>query len=227
MQNYDFRPKKGSSLIDAGQIVPGINDGQDVVFNHPPLYPGQNRKYIGEAPDIGPYEYGDSVYWIPGFRYEHPSVPIPRDGAKNVSLEYGLAWNYPWKTNYSGTSALVAISGPGLTETRTFQYPNNVMFVSLRPGATYHWSVYVDGVSGGSWTFTTKDKVYPMNDRSLDVTIQDSVYHPIQFKSLHVKKNHRSFLRFSVSSTIDTSYKSTLSIFPEKIKFISYRLFWL
>lgn len=218
VQNYDFRPKKGSSLIDAGQIVPGINDGQDLVFNHPPSYSGQNRKYIGEAPDIGPYEYGDSVYWIPGFRYEHPSVPIPRDGAKNVSPEYGLAWNYPWKTDYSGTSAIVTISGPGLTDTRTFQYPNNVMFVSLRPGVTYHWSVYVDGVSGGSWTFTTKDKVYPMNDRSLDVTIQDSVYHPIQFKSLNVKKNHRSFLRFSVPSTIDTSYKSTLSIFPEKIK---------
>ena len=119
IQNYDFRPKKGSSLIDGGVVIEGINDGTDKSFNHPPLYPGQNRKYIGEAPDIGPYEYGDSVYWIPGYRYPHPSVPIPSDGATDISLEYRLAWNYPWKTDYTGTSAFVAISGPGLTETKT------------------------------------------------------------------------------------------------------------
>ena len=71
-----FRPKKGSVLIDAGVVIPGVNDGQDIDLNHPPLYPGQNRKYIGSAPDIGAYEYGDSVYWIPGFRYAYPSVPF-------------------------------------------------------------------------------------------------------------------------------------------------------
>ena len=29
VQSYDFRPKKGSSLIDSGVIIPGINDGND------------------------------------------------------------------------------------------------------------------------------------------------------------------------------------------------------
>ena len=74
-QDYDFRPRKGSSLIDAGEVIPGINDGQNLQFNWPPSYTGQNRKYVGDAPDIGAYEYGDSVYWIPGYRRseEHTS----------------------------------------------------------------------------------------------------------------------------------------------------------
>ena len=88
-QSYDFRPKKGSYLIDSGVVITGINNGEDVdnsivkakpgmgdligidlneedctLFNHPNLYSGQNRKYVGDAPDIGAYEYGDSVYWL-------------------------------------------------------------------------------------------------------------------------------------------------------------------
>ena len=98
-QSYDFRPKKGSYLIDSGVVIPGINNGEDVdnsivkakpgygnlnnidlnkedctLFNHPNLYSGQNRKYVGDAPDIGAYEYGDSVYWIP--RIQVPPIPV-------------------------------------------------------------------------------------------------------------------------------------------------------
>ncbi|HJL63874.1 MAG TPA: LamG domain-containing protein, partial [Candidatus Marinimicrobia bacterium] len=95
-QSYDFRPKKGSYLIDSGVVIPGINDGKDekddkvfletdgktpgfhyhlndqwrrradtedcTIYHHPQSFSGQNRKYIGSAPDIGAYEYGDSVY---------------------------------------------------------------------------------------------------------------------------------------------------------------------
>jgi len=50
MENYDFRPKAGSPLIDAGVKVPGITDG-----------------HLGKAPDIGAYEYGGE-HWIPGCR---------------------------------------------------------------------------------------------------------------------------------------------------------------
>ena len=45
----DFRPKKGSPLIDAAKPVKGINDN-----------------YKGKAPDIGAYEY-DDTYWVPGY----------------------------------------------------------------------------------------------------------------------------------------------------------------
>jgi len=60
-QDYDFRPRKGSYLIDNGLVIPGINDGEDTnpehdqeckFIRHPPLYSGQNRKYVGAAPDI-------------------------------------------------------------------------------------------------------------------------------------------------------------------------------
>ena len=102
LQDYDFRPRKGSSLIDAGKIIPGINDGQDLQFNWPPSFYGQNRRYVGDAPDIGAYEYGDSVYWIPGYRYPHPSFPIPRNNAVDVIPDYSIVWNYPYKKIMQG-----------------------------------------------------------------------------------------------------------------------------
>jgi len=215
IQNYDFRPKKGSALIDGGIIIEGINDGTDKTFNHAPYFPGQNRKFIGEAPDIGPYEYGDSVYWIPGYRYPHPSVPIPSDGATDISLEYGIAFNYPYKKDYNNVSATVTISGPGVNRTKTFQYPNNVLFETFEPGGTYHWSVTVDGVSSPTWNFTVKDRSYPLNDVSIDTTVIG-----IKTKdpdSLMVVSNNRlSFMRFDIPNSINNSYKIELNLMPYK-----------
>ena len=232
VQSYDFRPKKGSSLIDSGVIVPGLNDGGRCAgylphpdwgkeqggrfFNHKASYPGQHRKYIGEAPDIGAYEYGDSVYWIPGFRYSYPSVPIPNDNDTKVPLEYGLAWNYPYKKDYSSTKAVVTISGPGVSLTETFIYPNNVLFASFKPNSTYKWSVSVDGVSGGDWTFTTNDRIYPLNDRSVDVVKPVEVY-PFQKQNLEVSKTNVAFLRFDLPETIPGSYRSKLKLVPETV----------
>jgi len=219
-QDYDFRPKKGSYLIDSGVIIPGINDGNDkgVVsaedgkdFNHPPLYSGQKRKYVGNAPDIGAYEYGDSVYWIPGFRYPHPSVPIPNDNASDVPIDYSLVWNYPYKKDYSNTEATVTVSRPGVSRTVVYQYPNNVHFQTFDPGETYNWSVTVDNVSGGTWSFKTDDKIYPLNDRSVDITNNSSLL-PSQVKNLEVSNNKMSFLRFDIPSTITDSHKINLKL---------------
>ena len=220
IQDYDFRPKKESVLIDGGVVVPGINDGQDqgIDLNHTPLYAGQNRAYIGAAPDIGAYEYGDSVYWIPGYRYSYPSVPIPSDGAIEVSMDYGLAFNYPWKTDYSGTVALVSVSGPGINRTETFQYPNNVFFESFQPGETYNWSVTVDGVSGGNWSFTVSDKTYPLNDRSLDTTFVDSMLIPYQTNNLQVFHRNLAFLKFDIPSSINNSCIIHLNLVPEEVE---------
>jgi len=234
IQNYDFRPKKGSYLIDSGVIIPGINDGKDekvflenekpgvvkcprsdtedsTIFNHPSLYTGQNRKYVGSAPDIGAYEYGDTVYWIPGFRYPHPSVPIPNDGAEDVPIDYSLVWNYPYKKDYSNTKATVTVSGPGVNRTEEFQYPHNVLFQAFEPGGTYNWSVTVDNVSGGNWSFKVSDKVYPLNDRSVDITDKTSLI-PYQIKNLEVSNNKMSFLRFDIPSSITNSHKIKLNL---------------
>jgi len=235
-QSYDFRPKKGSYLIDSGVVIPGINNGEDVdnsivkakpgygnlnnidlnkedctLFNHPNLYSGQNRKYVGDAPDIGAYEYGDSVYWIPGFRYPHPSVPIPNDGAVNVPIDHSVIWNYPYKKDYSNTKAIVTVNGPGLNLTKEFQYPNNVLFQVFEPGGTYNWTVTVDNVSGGNWSFKVSEKVYPLNDRSVDITDKTSLI-PYQIKNLEVSNNKMSFLRFDIPSSITHSHKIKLNL---------------
>jgi hypothetical protein len=46
--SFDFRPKEGSPLVDAGRIIPGLTED-----------------YQGSAPDIGAYENGGEK-WIPG-----------------------------------------------------------------------------------------------------------------------------------------------------------------
>ena len=247
-QSYDFRPKKGSYLIDSGVVIPGINNGEDVdnslvkakpkykdltnldlneasvfnhtdctLFNHPNLYSGQNRKYVGDAPDIGAYEYGDSVYWIPGYRYPHPSVPIPTDGAVDVSIDYSLVWNYPYKKDYSNTEATVTVSGPGVNRTEVYKYPYNVHFQTFEPGGTYNWSVTVDNVSGGNWSFKTDDKIYPLNDRSVDTTDKTSLI-PYQMRRLNVSNNTISFLRFDIPSTITDSHKINLKLVVDNEK---------
>ncbi len=224
-QDYDFRPKKGSSLIDSGVIIPGINDGKDtgvphpedgIDFNHTPLYSGQKRKFVGEAPDIGAYEYGDSVYWIPGFRYPHPSVPIPNDGAVEVPIDYSLVWNYPYKKDYSNTKASVKVSGPGVNLTKEFKYPHNVFFQVFEPGGTYNWSVTVDNVSGGNWSFKVDDKIYPLNDRSVDTTDKKSLL-PYQINNLEVSQNKLAFLLFDIPSSINGNHKIKLNLVPESV----------
>ncbi|MDP6039814.1 MAG: right-handed parallel beta-helix repeat-containing protein [Candidatus Latescibacteria bacterium] len=51
-EQLDFRPKDGSRLIDAGCVISGINDG-----------------YLGQAPDVGAYEYGKES-WAAGCNKE-------------------------------------------------------------------------------------------------------------------------------------------------------------
>ena len=222
MQNYDFRPKKGSILIDGGKLVPGINDGQNIEMNHASHYSGQNRSYIGNAPDIGAYEYGDSVYWIPGYRYDSPSSPVPSNESIEIPIEYGLAFNYPWKTDYSSTSALVSINGYGIDRMETLQYPNNVVFETFHPGKTYTWSVTVDGVSGGVWSFTVSNKEYPINDRSVDTSVGDSLLYPYQLSNLKVNNYNLSFLKFDVPSSVNNqTYFIKLNLVAESVDSLS------
>ena len=221
VQGFDFRPRKGSPLLDGGVIIPGINDGQDIdpatSPNHPPSYTGQHRAFVGDAPDIGAYEYGDSVYWIPGYRYYYPTVPIPGDGAVDVPLEYGLAFNYPWSTDYSSTVAEVKINGPGMDKTVLLNYPNNVVFETFLPGQTYNWSVNVGDVTGETWSFTVADRIYPLNDRSVDVNASDVKLIPNHDKSLSLSDGVLSFMKFDIPSSINDDYRIFLNLTPESI----------
>ncbi|MBT7372379.1 MAG: hypothetical protein HN815_00130 [Candidatus Marinimicrobia bacterium] len=173
-QSYDFRPREGSRFIDTGAIVDSVNDGVDYTFPHPVSFPGQNRRFVGNAPDIGPYEYGDSVYWIPGYRYSYPSFPIPSDGANNIPCKSSLIFNYPYKKDYTNTQAIVTVRGPGIDRTLTLDYPNNVVFQDFQPSGLYFWQVTVDGKNGGEWLFQIDDNMTPIQDRSIDVTLNTS-----------------------------------------------------
>jgi hypothetical protein len=85
--NRDFRPKAGSVWVDAGIPIAGITllDGTFVPG-------GINDDFLGSAPDIGTYEYGESNYWIPGRKLEKASMPVPPDGTTTAKLDADLMW---------------------------------------------------------------------------------------------------------------------------------------
>ncbi len=78
----DFRPEADAPLVNAGTEVPGITDG-----------------YLGSAPDIGAYEWGDDTYWIPGYRSPSSSLPIPFDGAKGMPLDRDLIFRHAYQSD--------------------------------------------------------------------------------------------------------------------------------
>ena len=69
----DYRPRANGPLVDRGFVIEGLNDD-----------------YIGQAPDIGPYEYNSSVYWIPGRDTAAASMPVPFDESTDVMPDADL-----------------------------------------------------------------------------------------------------------------------------------------
>ena len=55
------------------------------------------------------------------------------------------------------------------------------------------------------------EKVYPLNDRSVDITDNSSLM-PYQIKNLEVSNNKISFLRFDIPSTINDNHKIKLNL---------------
>ena len=227
-QSYDFRPRKGSRFIDTGMIVDSINDGIDYNYPHTVSFPNQNRRFIGNAPDIGPYEYADSLYWIPGYRYSYPTFPIPSNGANNVPPDYSLVFNYPYKKDYANTQAVVTVNGPGVNRIVTLNYPNNVVFQDFHPSGIYNWQVTVDGISSENWLFQVDDKLFPIQDRSIDVTLNESTewlqdqvltihgaeqYIP-EGKELFVPQTNeqKAFLMFDVPEIFNDSWDINLNL---------------
>ena len=136
---YDFRPRSGSPLVDAGREVEGITDG-----------------YVGKAPDIGAYERGADSYWIPGYQAKQASRPIPGHGAQSPAARTTLIWLGGYRaTSYDvhfGTNK----ESPAF---RGSQQGNVFRPGKLRAGTTYHWridSITSTGtVEGDVWSFTT------------------------------------------------------------------------
>ncbi|MEC8215177.1 MAG: Ig-like domain-containing protein [Cyanobacteriota bacterium] len=138
-ENFDFRPREGSSLIDIGMHVHGVTDG-----------------YQGEAPDSGAYEFGADSYWIPGHRTNKARTPIAPNGSTTVKPDADLMWlegkNVALNHVYFGEDA----SNLTLASSQA----NNIFTPpeELIPSRTYYWRVdteQTDGsiVKGDLWSF--------------------------------------------------------------------------
>lgn len=144
----DFRPAKGSSLIDAGREIPRITDG-----------------HIGKAPDVGAYERGAAEYWIPGCQAAGTSTPIPRDGSTGVGRDADLMWLGGYQAvshdvYFATDRDKVAAAARDATEYQGNRTSNILDPGTLAPGQTYYWridAVSPDGkiVQGRVWRFTT------------------------------------------------------------------------
>jgi hypothetical protein len=136
--NLDFRPRADSELIDAGIPV----EGRPVAF-------------LGKAPDIGPYEYGDENYWIPGFQDTVASQPVPPSGSSTVKADADLMWLGAYRSDrfdvYFG-------AGPDQLSRVSTQSNNIFDPGALEPGKTYYWRIdsrTPHGLAEGPvWSFT-------------------------------------------------------------------------
>ncbi len=146
--NFDFRPKAGSALIDAGVVIPGITED-----------------FVGNAPDIGAYEYGDDNYWIPGRLIHQASTPIPPNGAENVKTDADLMW----LKSLDATSFRVFFgSEPGQLTEVSLQ-TNNIFDPGLLvAGQNYYWRIDCNTpaglMTGEEWNFLVGSSPSDLNE---------------------------------------------------------------
>ncbi|UCG59474.1 MAG: hypothetical protein JSU70_08165 [Phycisphaerales bacterium] len=161
--NLDFRPKKGSSLINAGAAIKPA----DVPWKTTPIT--RPEEIGGNCPDIGAYEYGSSHYWIPGFKFRHASTPVPPDGTTTAKNDCDLMWLGGYKADthdlYLGMSAeeVASATKDGPAFRKTFRGPANIFDPGeLEHGKTYFWRVDAISVGkiikGSTWKFTVATK---------------------------------------------------------------------
>lgn len=163
--NFDFRPRDypDSPLIDQGTLVPGFTDAITGITDGPQ----------GAAPDIGPYEHGDTTYWIPGHQTAKARFPIAPDGSRTVKTDADLMWleglNAIKSSVYLSTDPdnlqLVAEKDPHKNI-----YTPDTPFVA---GTTYFWRVdthtAAGTVVGDVWNFTVKAAIPPLQIESVYV----------------------------------------------------------
>ncbi len=145
--NWDFRPKAGSDLEDAGTNVTGFTEG-----------------YAGAAPDLGAYESGCTNYWLPGRIFEQASVPIPLDGTLNARPDADLIW----QRGMDALSHNVYLGTASNSLTFRINQMNNIFDAgALQTNQTYYWRI--DTVKSGAtvtgevWSFTVADPSNPTN----------------------------------------------------------------
>lgn len=150
--NFDFRPKSGSVLIDAGIEQGNITDG-----------------FVGSAPDIGAYESGASSYWIPGRKESYATRAIPPNGSTTVIDSADLMWRKGLNSSesriYFSIHSNEVINAENTSSSAYVGSSQNNIFnpTGLSVG-TYYWRV--DEVSSGQviqgdvWSFSVPSSTY-------------------------------------------------------------------
>ena len=127
--NLDFRPKKDSELVDGGALIKG-----------------KEIQFLGNAPDIGAYEYGDVNYWIPGFQDEKASVAIPKNKTMTAKENADLMWLMAYKAVANDVYFGINHSDIEEATKQSSQYKgtqqNNIYTPgALESGKTYFWRI--------------------------------------------------------------------------------------
>lgn len=147
--NGDYRPRAGGPLIDAGFVVPGLNDG-----------------FVGQAPDIGAYEYNATEYWIPGRVLEATSMPVPFDGSTDVLADADFMF-LTGKDAVAHALWLWTSASAAPIHTANLTAPSNIFTLptgTLTGGMVCTWRVDAVGrdgvvVEGGLWSFDVMSNV--------------------------------------------------------------------
>jgi len=147
-RNLDFRPRAGSSLVDAGVKIEGINDHA-----------------VDGKPDIGAYERGLDHYWIPGRQEKRACTPVPPDGSTTVRPDADLMWLecYGFQRERDVHKVYFATDRDAVERRAASAFrgeqKNNIFSPSakLAPGQRYYWCIdeVVAGelIKGNTWSF--------------------------------------------------------------------------
>ena len=153
--NYDFRPRVDSPLVNAGvKTTKAHVPSKDSNFTF--------QRIVGQAPDVGAYELGDMRYWIPGRQENKATIPIPKDKGKAVPLDADLMFLEAY--NVSSHRILLGNDKDTLQILKVLEdvKTNIVSLPTLKPKTTYYWRVDAyddqrkDWKIGSLWSFTTK-----------------------------------------------------------------------
>ena len=153
--NRDFRPRAGTSLVDAGAVLPGVTDG-----------------FRGSAPDIGAYEYSppatDVAYWIPGAKLSKASRPVPTDGTTSAMPDLDLMYLGAYEATTH--DVLFGLSVVALRPICRHHGAANICSPPrpLLTGITYYWRVDADGLVGDVWSFQLLDRALQVLEAQAD-----------------------------------------------------------
>ena len=205
----DFRPKStAAAIVNKGIVVTGLTGS-----------------VIGTMPDIGAYERGDSLYFIPGKRSAKATFPIVPDSALSVTtsrdaLMWRPAYNAVAHHLYFGSifkSAVANATTASAEYKGVFKGENNVYTLptTLLSNKSYFWrvdAVMADGTlaKGDVWSFSTGTAIA---DGSMTAAVSATVDAPfaVTFTENATWRNSITSIMVDGATLAPTAYVKTVA----------------